>query len=306
MEEMIELTIEDLEEIEEIDVTEEAYLPSGNYLPTAAQAYMNSIARLPLLTFKEEQDLGKRIKEGDMKAREKLMESNLRLVISVAKKYLTRTNIPFLDLVQEGNLGLMAAVDKFDYSKGYKFSTYAHWWIRQSISKAVAEQSRAIRLPMNVIEKLSKLNTAIRTLTQSLLREPTNAEIAAHMGIEESKVKELKSIVKEPTSLDITISDDEDTTIGDLVADESDDPIENMFKEDVSRIIQNVLGTLEEREQEVLNLRYGLSGNKPLTLDEVGKRFNLTRERIRQIEAKALKKLRNPVRANMLRECLED
>lgn len=307
MEEVIEMMVEDLVEIEEIEEEEdeEEFVPDKSYLPTAAQAYMRQLADIPLLTAEEEQELGKRIKNGDHAAKERLVESNLKLVVSVAKKYLNRTKMSFLDLVQEGNVGLISAVEKWDYTLGYKFSTYAHWWIRQSISKAVAEQSRTIRVPMHIIDGLSKLNTATRNLYQLLNREPTIHEIAKEMGVEIKKVKELQSIVKEPTSLDATFSDDDETTVGDLVADESEDIMKDLYQEELVKSINKVLSTLDDKEREVVRLRFGMDNGKPKTLSEIGAIFDLSKERIRQIEDKALKKLRNPVRANMLKDCLE-
>ena len=307
MEEMIEVMVEDLVEIEEIDEEEddEEFTPDKSYLPTAAQAYMHQLANIPLLTQEEEQALGQRIKAGDRRAKDLLIESNLKLVVSIAKKYLSRTKMTFLDLVQEGNLGLIAAVDKWDYSLGYKFSTYAHWWIRQSISKAVAEQSRTIRVPMHIIDGLSKLNSATRQLYQTLNREPSPHEIAKAMGVEVKKVKELQSIIKEPSSLDATFSDDDETTVGDLVADESIDVMHDIYQEELTKSINKVLSTLDDKEREVIRLRFGMDTGKPKTLNEIGEIFDLSKERIRQIEEKALKKLRNPVRANMLKDCLE-
>lgn len=297
MEEMMELVIEDIAEKEE-EV-------NSSYIPDATRAYMHQISRIPLLTFEEEQELGRRVIEGDINARNKLVESNLRLVVSIAKKYINRSKLTFLDLIQEGNLGLMRAVDKFDYSKGYKFSTYATWWIRQAISKTVAE-NRTIRVPMHIIEQLSKLNMARGILFQELQRDPSAVELAVKMGVSVEKVKELQAIVKEPTSIDATLNDDDDTTVGDLVADETqEDPAEKIFQEQVHQKILEVMRTLDEREQEVIAMRFGLIDNSPMTLDEIGQHFNLTRERIRQIENKALRKLRNPVRANMLKSCME-
>ena len=275
-------------------------------IPDATRAYMHQIGRIPLLSFEQEQELGQKIAAGDIEARNKLVESNLRLVVSIAKRYTGRSRMSFLDLVQEGTMGLIRAVDKFDYTMGYKFSTYATYWIRQAISKAVAEQSRTIRVPMHIIEALSKLNTVTRKLFQELEREPTAEEIAARMELTVEKVKELMTIVKEPTSLDTTLTDDDETTVGDLVADESvEDFNTSIFQEEVTKTIQEVLLTLDPREQEVITMRYGLKGTKARTLEEIGNHFSLTKERIRQIEEKALRKLRNPIRSEKLRHCLE-
>lgn len=300
--ETIELTIEDLEE--DINIEEEDDFDA--YLPTGAQAYMHQIAKTPVLTFDEEQALGKAMAEGDTKAKERMIECNLKLVVSVVKKYMSRTSISFMDLVQEGNIGLMTAIAQFDYTKGYKFSTYAYWWIKQAISKAIAVQSRTIRVPMHIIEGLSKINTASRQLFQELKREPTVEEIAQRTGLDPAKVKEYQSIIKEPVSLDTLVNDDDETTVGDLVADEEVDPLQNIYNEERAVTISKVLSTLDDKEQEILTLRFGLDNGRPKTLDEIGQHFNLTKERIRQIEAKALKKLRNPIRANMLKNCLDE
>lgn len=288
-----------------VELLENFEMPSG-YLPDAAHAYLRQISRIPLLTAEEEKEICALVAKGNEAARNKLIESNLRLVVSVAKKYISRTKIPFLDLVQEGNIGLIRATEKFNPELGYKFSTYAVWWIKQSISRAVVEQSRAIRLPTYVIEQLTKLGRVNLELYQELKREPTISEIAARMGIEESKVKELQAIIKEPVSIDQSINDEDDATIGDLVADESyEAPIENVFKEHVTKRVKEVLLTLDDREADVISRRYGLYSTKPQTLEEIGKVLGITKERVRQIEDKALRKLRNPMRTEMLKECLE-
>lgn len=292
-------------ELFNINEEEEIEMPKG-YVPEVTKAYIQSIGKIPLLTFEEEQRLGALIVQGDKNARQKLIESNLRLVVSIAKRYKDRAKIPFIDIIQEGNIGLMKAVDKFDYTKGYKFSTYATWWIKQSIGKAVVESSRSIRIPAHVIEQLSKLSTASRELFQELHREPTVKELAARMNVEEKKVRELQAVIKDPVSMDNTLTEDDETTIGDLIADDSEEsPIESIVKEQTHNILEGVLGTLEEREAEVLKMRYGIGYAKPKTLEEVGSYYSLSKERIRQIEEKALKKLRNPMRAGILRECLE-
>ena len=296
--EVTDLTIENEKEIEVGELT---------HLPDATKAYMTSISQIPLLTFEEEQELGARILNGDKRARERLINANLRLVVSIAKRYLHRTRIPFLDLIQEGNMGLMRAVDKFDYTKGYKFSTYATYWIKQSISKVVVEQSRAIRVPMHAIEQLSKLSRVSNELIQEFHREPTTAEIAKRMGVDEKKVKELQAIVKDPISIDQTINEEEDATLGDLVADDSiESPIEELHREEISNTIKSILSTLEKREADVLCRRYGIGNRRPQTLEEVGRDYGLSKERIRQIEEKAMRKLRNPMRAGILKECLEN
>lgn len=296
-----------LEVTEDFKINEEENVideKSFGAIPDSTRAYIRAIGRIPLLTFEEEQELGKRIAEGDEAARNRLIESNLRLVVSIAKKYISRTSIPFLDLIQEGNIGLVHAVEKFDYKRGLKFSTYATYWIKQAISKAIATNSRTIRIPTHIIEALSKMNAATRELFQELKREPTIAEIALYMGESEKKVKELSAIVKEPISMESTIGDDEESSIGDLVADDEEAPIEALYQEQVHNTIKSVLSTLEPREADIISMRFGIGYPAPRTLEEIGAHYSLSKERIRQIEAMALKKLRNPMRTGVLKEFL--
>ena len=271
------------------------------------RAYLKAISKNPLLSFEEEQELALKAQAGNAEAREILITSNLRLVVSIAKKYMRNTRIPLIDLIQEGNIGLATAVDKFDPTKGYRLSTYATWWIRQAISKVVVEQSRAIRVPVHIIDQLSKMGKTSAELYQELHREPTVSEIARYMGVDEKKVRELQSIIKDPISIDQTINDEDDATIGDLVADDTvQSPIEDIYKEEVTRKVTDVLNTLDMREADILRRRYGIGNARPQTLDEVGKIYGLSKERIRQIEEKAMKKLRNPMRTEMLKNLLED
>ena len=277
-------------------------------VPETTRAYMNSISKMPLLTQEQEQELGKRLAQGDMGAREELIHGNLRLVVSIAKKYNGKSSqIPFIDLIQEGNMGLIHAVDKWDYTLGYKFSTYATWWIKQSISKALADQSRTIRIPPHIIEKLSRLAKATNELTIELQRAPTVTELAKHMGETEKQVKDLQAIVKDPISIDQRLNDEDDATIGDLVADDSEtSPMEDIHHEQITKTITEVLATLDEREADIISRRFGLNNQKAQTLEDIGKVYGLSKERIRQIEDKAMRKLRNPMRAGMLRECLDN
>ena len=274
-------------------------------LDDPVKMYLKDIGRVPLLSAEEEIDLAKRMQENDISARKRLSEANLRLVVSIAKRYVGRGML-FLDLIQEGNLGLMKAVEKFDYQKGFKFSTYATWWIRQSITRAIADQARTIRIPVHMVETINKLTRVQRMLLQDLGREPTPAEIAEKMGVTEDRVREIQKIAQDPVSLETPIGEEEDSHLGDFIEDEktatpSDSVAFTMLKEQ----LLNVLDTLTPREEKVLRLRYGIDDGKPRTLEEVGREFNVTRERIRQIEAKALRKLRHPSRSKKLKDFLE-
>ena len=269
------------------------------------KVYLKEIGRVPLLTPEEEIELAIRISEGDEEAKKKLAESNLRLVVSIAKRYVGR-GMQFLDLIQEGNLGLIKAVEKFDYRKGYKFSTYATWWIRQAITRAIADQARTIRIPVHMVETINKLIRVNRQLVQELGRDPRPDEIAREMGISEDKVREILKIAQEPVSLETPIGEEDDSHLGDFIPDDdAPAPADAVAVALLKEQLVEVLNTLTPREAKVLRLRYGLDDGKARTLEEVGKEFNVTRERIRQIEAKALRKLRHPSRSKKLKDFLE-
>ena len=274
-------------------------------LDDPVKMYLKDIGRVPLLSAEEEVELAKRMQENDAAARKRLSEANLRLVVSIAKRYVGRGML-FLDLIQEGNLGLMKAVEKFDYQKGFKFSTYATWWIRQSITRAIADQARTIRIPVHMVETINKLTRVQRMLLQDLGREPTPAEIAEKMGVTEDRVREIQKIAQDPVSLETPIGEEEDSHLSDFIEDEgSAAPVESVSFIMLKEQLMEILGTLTPREERVLQLRYGIKDGKPRTLEEVGKEFNVTRERIRQIEAKALRKLRHPSRSKRLKDFLE-
>ena len=267
--------------------------------------YLKEIGKVPLLDADEEIELAKRMAEGDPAAKRRLAEANLRLVVSIAKRYVGRGML-FLDLIQEGNLGLIKAVEKFDYTKGYKFSTYATWWIRQAITRAIADQARTIRIPVHMVETINKLIRVSRQLLQELGREPQAEEIAKELNMPADKVREIMKIAQEPVSLETPIGEEEDSHLGDFIPDDdAPAPSESASFVLLKEQLLDVLGTLTPREEKVLKLRFGLDDGRARTLEEVGKRFNVTRERIRQIEAKALRKLRHPIRSKKLKDYLD-
>ncbi len=268
--------------------------------------YLKDIGQAQLLTPEQEVELAKKIIEGDERAKKELSERNLKLVVSIAKKYVNRSSMQFLDLIQEGNLGLLKAVEKFDYTKGFRFSTYATWWIRQSITRAIADQARTIRIPVHMVETIHRLSRVSKQLMQELGRDPTNAEIAERMGLSENRVIEIQKIAQDPVSLESPVGEEDESRISDFVEDESvKSPTDNAAQDILKAQLLQVIETLTPREQKVIRLRYGLDDSHPRTLEEVGKEFNVTRERIRQIEAKALRKLRHPNRSKKLQDFYE-
>ncbi len=298
----IDAEIQDMQSTEEeIDLS----LPEGISIDDPVRMYLKEIGKVPLLSAEEEIELAKRMEKGDNEAKRRLAEANLRLVVSIAKRYVGRGML-FLDLIQEGNLGLIKAVEKFDYRKGYKFSTYATWWIRQAITRAIADQARTIRIPVHMVETINKLIRVSRQLLQELGREPHPEEIAKEMGMSVDKVREIMKISQEPVSLETPIGEEEDSHLGDFIPDDdAPAPAEAAAFTLLREQLIDVLDTLTPREEKVLRLRFGLDDGRARTLEEVGKEFNVTRERIRQIEAKALRKLRHPSRSKKLKDYLD-
>ena len=300
------MDIDGLDDEEEVELDKiDLSVPEGVSIEDPVRMYLKEIGKVPLLSAEEEIELAKKMEQGDENAKKRLAEANLSLVVSIAKRYVGRGML-FLDLIQEGNLGLIKAVEKFDYRKGYKFSTYATWWIRQAITRAIADQARTIRIPVHMVETINKLIRVSRQLLQELGREPTPEEIAEEMDMPVDRVREILKISQEPVSLETPIGEEEDSHLGDFIQDDNvpvpaDAAAFTLLKEQ----LVEVLGTLTEREQKVLRLRFGLDDGRARTLEEVGKEFNVTRERIRQIEAKALRKLRHPSRSRKLKDYLD-
>ncbi len=293
-----------LSEEDEVEIIDDVDVLEGVSTEDPVRMYLKEIGNVPLLSTEEEIELAKRVEEGDEAAKKKLTEANLRLVVSIAKKYVGR-GMPFLDLIQEGNMGLMKAVDKFDYSKGYKFSTYATWWIRQAITRGIADTGRTIRVPVHMVETINKTLRMTRTLLQELGREPTPEEVADRLNVPVSRVREVLKISRDPVSLDTPIGEEEDSHLGDFIEDDSalspaDSAAFSMLREELNTALES----LTDRERQVVELRFGLRDGRARTLEEVGREFNVTRERIRQIEAKALRKLRHPSRSKRLKDFL--
>lgn len=297
--------LEDLEEEEEVDVSEAALeVPEGISTDDPVRMYLKEIGKISLLTAEEEIELAKRMEKGDPEAKKRLAESNLRLVVSIAKRY-TGRGMQFLDLIQEGNLGLIKAVEKFDYKKGYKFSTYATWWIRQAITRGIADTGRTIRVPVHMVETINKTLRMTRTLLQELGREPTPEEVAERLNVSVSRVREVLKISRDPVSLDTPIGEEDDSHLGDFIEDDSAlSPADSAAFSMLRAELATALESLTDRERQVVKLRFGLEDGRARTLEEVGKEFNVTRERIRQIEAKALRKLRHPSRSKRLKDFL--
>ena len=298
---MVEISEEDEVDVENIDLS----IPEGISIEDPVRMYLKEIGKVPLLSAEEEIDLANRIEAGDEEAKQKLAEANLRLVVSIAKRYVGR-GMQFLDLIQEGNLGLIKAVEKFDYRKGFKFSTYATWWIRQAITRAIADQARTIRIPVHMVETINKLIRVSRQLEQELGHAPSPEEIAVEMNMPVERIREILKISQDPVSLETPIGEEEDSHLGDFIQDDNVPvPVDAAAYTLLREQLKEVLDTLTPRERKVLSLRFGLEDGRGRTLEEVGKEFNVTRERIRQIEAKALRKLRNPTRSRKLRDYLE-
>ena len=298
---LLEVDDDDEIEVEKIDLS----VPDGVSIEDPVRMYLKEIGKVPLLSAEEEIELAKRMELGDQEAKKRLAEANLRLVVSIAKRYVGRGML-FLDLIQEGNLGLIKAVEKFDYRKGYKFSTYATWWIRQAITRAIADQARTIRIPVHMVETINKLVREQRNLLQELGQDPTPEQIAERMDMTPDKVREILKIAQEPVSLETPIGEEDDSHLGDFIEDEViENPVDYTTRVVLREQLDEVLDTLTDREENVLRLRFGLDDGKMRTLEDVGKVFNVTRERIRQIEAKALRKLRHPSRSRKLKDYLE-